>query len=64
MTLPYERKWSVEQTETFLINLTDPKKTPRVPANVRAEARRLLRHYPSKYDMEQAAINAQDVFGN
>ena len=51
MTLPIERTNAVLRTERFLIDLMDSKKYPRVPANVREEARRLLRHYPTKYDL-------------
>lgn len=51
MTLPIERTNAVKRTERFLIDLQDAKKYPKVPANVREEARRLLRHYPTKYDL-------------
>ena len=51
MTLPIERTNAVLRTEKFLIDLRDPKKYPRVPKAVREEAQRLLRHYPSKYNM-------------
>ena len=51
MTLPIERTNAVLRTERFLIDLRDPKKYPRVPAGVREEANRLLRHYPTKYDL-------------
>jgi len=51
MTLPIERTLAVIRTEKFLIDLRDPKKYPRVPKIVREEAHRLLRHYPSKYNM-------------
>lgn len=37
---------------TFLGSLIDPKRTPRVPRVVRAEARALLARYPSRGDME------------
>jgi len=40
----------------FLGSLTDPKRTPRVPRAVRAEARALLARYPSKGDLE-AMVN-------
>ena len=63
MTLSYERKWAVENTEKFLLDLCDPKKSPRVPKYVREEARRCLKHYPSKYDMDLAEVQAPDVFG-
>jgi len=52
MTLPIERTQAVLRVERFLLDLRDPKKTPRVPKAVREEASRLLRHYPSKYHME------------
>jgi len=53
MTLPTERTNAVLRTERFLIDLMDPKKYPRVPKAVRQEAGRLLKHYPSQYDMEE-----------
>ena len=52
MTLPIERTNAVLRTEQFLIDLCDPKKYPRVPRAVREEAHRLLRHYPSQYNMK------------
>jgi len=52
MTLPIERTNAVLRTEKFLMDLRDPKKYPRVPRAVREEASRLLRHYPSKYNMK------------
>jgi len=51
MTLPIERTYAVRNTEQFLLDLCNSKKTPRVPAGVREQARRLLRHYPTKYDL-------------
>lgn len=55
MTIPVERTNAVINTEQFLLQLLDPKKTPRVPRYVRDRALHLLRHYPSKYDMELIA---------
>jgi hypothetical protein len=52
MTLPTERTNAVLKTEKFLLDLCNPKATPRVPKEVRERARSLLRHYPSDYDME------------
>lgn len=63
MTLPYERRWAVDNTRQFLIDLLDPKKTPRVPRAVRKEAYRCLKHYPGDYYMEQAAELAPSIFG-
>lgn len=51
MTLPSERTSAVLRVERFLMDLRDPKKYPRIPKAVREEASRLLRHYPSQYDM-------------
>jgi hypothetical protein len=46
MTLPAERARSVLYTREFLLSLTDPKATPKVPKPIRQKAIRLLRHYP------------------
>ena len=53
MTVPSERTRAVLQTEQFLVDLTDPKKTPRIPRSIRKRALSLLRHYPCKYHMER-----------
>ncbi len=52
MTMPSERTQAVLRVERFLLDLRDPKKYPRVPKAVREEASRLLRHYPSQYNMK------------
>lgn len=52
MTLPIERTNAVLRTEEFLIKLCIPSQSPRVPKAVREEARRLLKHYPSRYNMQ------------
>lgn len=57
--MPFERTRSVIYTRNFLLDLCDPSKTPRVPSYVRDDARRLLKHYPSDYDME----NIEESFG-
>lgn len=55
MTLPIERTNSVINVERFLMDLRDPKKTPRVPSEVRKQASSLLKHYPRKFDMMDPA---------
>ena len=55
MTVPVERTNAVIRTQKFLLELLDPKKTPRVPLSVRKEARNLLRHYPTEFDMNTIA---------
>ena len=62
MTLPDERYRAVIRTQDFLISLMDPKKTPRVPKEIREEARRCLRHFPRTFDMDLAATSAPSVF--
>lgn len=63
MTLPYERKSAVSNTERFLLDLSNPRITPRVPKEIRDRARGLLKHYPSKIYMDAAAKYAPEVFG-
>ena len=49
--MPSERTQAVLRVERFLLDLRNPKKYPRVPKAVREEAIRLLKHYPSQFDM-------------
>jgi hypothetical protein len=51
MTIPVERTNAVIFTESFLLRLLSPKETPRVPKAVRQEAKHLLRHYPTRFEM-------------
>jgi hypothetical protein len=59
MTLPDERYRAVMQTIQFL---TDVCNTPRVPKVIKQQARSLLRHYPSAWDMKVAAENCPAIF--
>jgi hypothetical protein len=61
MTLPDERYRSIRQTGQFLRDLQDRTIYPRVPRAVRAEAYRLLRHYPTEYDLERLAEKSPNV---
>lgn len=61
MTLPDERYRSLKWAESFLQDLLDPSKTPRVPKAVRAQARSILRHYPGAYYLEEIARRAPDI---
>jgi hypothetical protein len=61
MTLPDERYRAIRQTRQFLIDLQDRTVYPRVPRAVRAEAYRLLRHYPGDYDLERLSEKSPDV---
>ena len=72
MTVPIERTNAVKWTREFLYDLTDSKKTPRLPKAVRQQALHLLRHYPSDFDMKLIADRedtqehtiSYKVFGN
>ena len=61
MTLPDERYRSVVHAEKFLSRLAGGHYA-RVPKAVREEARALLRHYPTDWDMQRTARMAPDVF--
>jgi len=62
MTLPDERYRSVINAELFLRELCSPSRTPRVPKEVREQAAWILRHFPSKYDIDRCAARSPDVF--
>jgi hypothetical protein len=62
MTLPDERYRAVKWAREFMYELMDPKKTPNVPAIVRSQARSVLRHYPSDFDMIRASEASPEVF--
>jgi hypothetical protein len=62
MTLPDERYRAVKWAREFMYELMDPKKTPGVPKRFRDQARSVLRHYPSDWDLQRAAHEAPDVF--
>ena len=61
MTLPDERYRAVKWSASFLSRLAGGE-YPRTPKAVRDEARSILRHYPSEYDMKRAARGAPEVF--
>ena len=61
MTLPDERYRAVKWAESFLKRLAGGE-FPRTPKAFRDEARSILRHYPSQWDMTRAAGAAPDVF--
>jgi len=61
MTLPDERYRSVKYAQEFLSRLAGGQYA-RVPKAVRDEARSILRHYPTTWDMQRTALQAPDVF--
>jgi hypothetical protein len=62
MTLPDERYRAVMQTARFLQSLSFSSETKRVPLAIRQEARALLRHYPTEYDMKKVSQTSADIF--
>jgi len=52
MTLPHERMRAVLNTREFLAALIDSKQSPKVPLEIRRLAARLLKHYPTEYDIQ------------
>jgi len=59
MTLPDERYRAVQWAKKFLEEVAFT--TPRIPKAVREEARRVLRHYPSDWDLAQIEQYAPHV---
>lgn len=59
MTLPDERYRAVVQTKKFLEELLT---TPRIPKSVKDNARWCLRHYPTEFDMREAADKIPEIF--
>jgi hypothetical protein len=59
--LPIERTNAVLNTERFLMDLLDPKKTPRVPSEVRKRAASCLKHYPSRYSMSSIEDSFEEI---
>jgi len=62
MTMPDERYRAVLQAEEFLRALSFSQATKRIPLEIRQRARGILRHYPSVWDLDQAARACPDVF--
>lgn len=62
MTLPDERYRAVRMAREFLYDLCDTRKTPGIPKRIREQARGVLRHYPSDWEMSRAAEAVPDVF--
>lgn len=62
MTLPDERYRALKCGEQFLLDLCNPKLTPKVPSYVRDRARSILRHFPTKFDIDSIAETMPDRF--
>jgi hypothetical protein len=61
--MPDERARAVDKARDFLTNLLRPDRTPDVPKKIRERARGVLRHFPWRLDMSEAAKKAPEIFG-
>jgi hypothetical protein len=59
MTLPNERLRAVNHARDFLYSLLT---APRIPTQIRIEARHALKHYPTGYDMAEQAKRDATIF--
>jgi len=63
MTIPSERTRAVLKAKEFLLALSDPKRTPRVPKKIRKEALEILKHYPWNHHLEQTSKALPNLWG-
>ena len=63
MTIPTERTRAVFAARSFLYDLLDPRKTPKVPRAVRVRAGMVLRHYPGMIDMGPTIRGLPEIWG-
>lgn len=61
MTTPHERTRNLVQTAAFLKSLCAE---PTLPEGIRAEANRLLRHYPTMSDLKLLALIEAHAMGS
>ena len=61
MTLPDERYRAIKWAEQLCQDLMDPKKTPRVPRDIRRRAYSVLRHFPEEYYLSMLAEARPDI---
>lgn len=62
MTMNYERRNAVLRTEELLSAIVKGEYEQRY-GELLNEARSCIKHYPSAYDMDRAAVQAPEVFG-
>lgn len=63
MTVPDERTRALKHTRDFLYSLLDPKRTPRVPKEIRQRARSCLKHYPGDLYLEVTQRRLPEIWG-
>jgi len=62
MTLPDERYRALRCGQQFLLDLLNPKVTPKVPKYIRQRAGSILRHYPDSYHFTKIVENLPEDF--
>ena len=62
MTLPDERYRALRCGHQMLLDLLNPKVTPKVPKYIRQRALSVLRHYPSSYHFEKIVDKMPEDF--
>jgi hypothetical protein len=63
MTLPDERYRAIAAARELLFEIANPGgRWKRVPKELKLYCRHALRHYPTHYDMKEAAVQAPDLF--
>ena len=58
MTLPNERYHAILNARQFLLSLLV---LPRIPTAVRMDARSVLKHFPTSYDLDTIARNSPEI---
>jgi hypothetical protein len=61
MTLPDERYRAIMYAKSLCEDLLDPRKTPRVPKDVRRRALGVLRHFPGEDYLSMLAESRPDI---
>lgn len=62
--MPNERFYAIRNTRAFLVELMDPKKTPRIPKEIRLKAYYAIKHFPGEHHMEKVRELAPEIFGD
>lgn len=62
MTLPDERYRALRCGHQLLLDLLNPKVTPKVPKYIRQRANSILRHYPDSYHFTKIAEKIPEDF--
>lgn len=63
MTMNYERRKAVNRARELLVDILHDNYSKDY-AELWNEAHRCLKHFPNDYDMERAAEQAPEIFGN